>query len=525
MTMSQKQTVQLTLFILIGLLAVYGFGSIWFNPQNITHTFHGYLRPVDLILYLMVTYVIWLPIFMKILFWATASHIRELPIPTPPSNARVAFITTFVPSSESIQLLHQTLPAMVRTRYLHDTWVLDEGDSPEVRALCERYGVKHFSRFNKPHYNSFSGKFAQKTKGGNHNSWYDVIGNSYDFVAQIDTDFVPMESFLEKTLGYFKDPRVAFVGTPQIYGNTKESLIARGAAEQTYNFYGPLLRGMNGMGTTILIGANHVIRVAALEDVNHYSAHITEDLLTGMKLHSHGWTSVYVPEALAIGEGPVTWKAYFDQQKRWAYGCMHILFNHSFRLFSSMTPRRIVYYFCIQQHYFSGLAMLLGIFSLSLYFFFGVQSIRLDLVTFLMTYGGLLTTINVIDIWLQHFNVRPREEKGVLWAGMYISVAVRPIFLVAFLNLFKRKRLAYKVTPKGRGTSKTQTSIGVFVPHIILGLISLIGFVSSFYTHRNAPLMLFWAIFGGCTLLLVPVIPVVLRVLNNSHIFKDKFPI
>ena len=62
------------------------------------------------------------------------------------------------------------------------------------------------------------------------------------------------------------------------------------------------------MQMTLLIGANHVIRVSALKSVNHYSAHITEDLITGMKLHSKGWKSVYLSEPLAIGEGPDTWK-------------------------------------------------------------------------------------------------------------------------------------------------------------------------------------------------------------------------
>ena len=50
--------------------------------------------------------------------------------------------------------------------------------------------------------------------------------------------FVPKRNFLTKTLGYFRDPVVAFVGTPQIYGNTSTSLIAQGAAEQLYTFYG-----------------------------------------------------------------------------------------------------------------------------------------------------------------------------------------------------------------------------------------------------------------------------------------------
>lgn len=122
------------------------------------------------------------------------------------------------------------------------------------------------------------------------------------------------------------------------------------------------------MDMMLLIGANHVIRVKALRDVDHYSAHITEDLLTGMKLHSKGWKSIYIPKVLAVGEGPTTWQSFFNQQMRWGYGCMDILFRHSFRLFRGMNFRFALYYYLLQQHYFSGLAMMLGLFGLSLYF-------------------------------------------------------------------------------------------------------------------------------------------------------------
>ncbi len=74
---------------------------------------------------------------------------------------------------------------------------------------------------------------------------------------------------LTRTLGHFRDPYVAFVGTPQIYGNMG-NLIARGAAQQTYMFYGPILRALSSWRMTLLIGANHIVRVAALREVGWY---------------------------------------------------------------------------------------------------------------------------------------------------------------------------------------------------------------------------------------------------------------
>ena len=514
--MGKKQNIQFSILIFSSLVSIFAFALFWFKLSNIPQNFHGMWRILDIALYVGVSYVIWLPIFMKILIWTIASHIQtQHKRRTPEPGKRVAFITTFVPGAEPAELLHRILPTLVRAKYPHDTWLLDEGNDAAAQEICKQYGVRYFSRFGNSQYNTADGKFAAKTKGGNHNSWYDAVGDEYDYVAQIDTDFIVHPEFLTRTLGYFRDPAIAFVGTPQIYGNTDTSLIARGAAQQTYNFYGPLLKGMAGMDTTLLIGANHVIRVAALRSVDHYSAHITEDLLTGMKLHSNGWKSVYVPEPLAIGEGPTTWKAYFNQQNRWAYGCMHILFNHSFKLFEAMSIRRVAYYFSIQQYYFSGLAMLMGLVCLALYFFTGIQPIRIDFVNFIASYISIVLILALTDLYLQRFNIRPKKERGIMWAGMYICISVWPVYLMAFLRLFKRKKLIFKVTPKGRRTKKQQLPIGLFAPHMVLGIITLGGFVSSFYTHRNAPIMVFWAILSGILLMGVPVVPPILRKIHQ----------
>lgn len=515
--MSPKRKIQYVLLKLIGLAAVLAFGAYWFTPQNVGNNFHGGLYAVNVLLYLCVSFIIWLPIAMKVLVWTLASYIRPKTAPRPPDDLRVAFITTFVPASEPISLLKQTLAGMVAAKYPHDTWLLDEGNDPQAKQLCAALGVKYFSRSGKPHYNKPSGKFAARTKGGNHNSWYDHVGHKYDFVAQIDTDFTPNEFFLLKTLGYFNNPKVAFVGTPQIYGNIHDSIIARGAAEQTYAFYGPFLRGLDGMNSTLLIGANHVIRVKALESVDYYGAHITEDLMTGMKLHSKGWTSLYVPEALAVGEGPTTWKAYFNQQHRWAYGCMHILFNYSFNYMRSMSMRQRMYYFWIQQYYFTGVALLLGVICLNVYFLTGIQSARVDLTTFLIVYGGLWLIVGVVDMWLQRLNVRPSKEKGLMWAAMLIGVAAQPIYLAAFLRLFRRNDLTFKVTPKGKRARKDSRKLNIFAPHLTIGAILILDLTSTYFTHRTSTLMIFWAIVSGSSLLLIPCSEPLIRFFTRDY--------
>ncbi len=63
----------------------------------------------------------------------------------------------------------------------------------------------------------------------------------------------------------------------------------------------------------LLIGANHIVRVAALRDIGWYQGHLTEDLATGMRFHAGRWERSTWPSA-GGRRGPTTWTAYFNQQ-------------------------------------------------------------------------------------------------------------------------------------------------------------------------------------------------------------------
>ncbi len=314
-------------------------------------------------------------------------------------------------------------------------------------------------------------------------------------MAQHDVDFLPRRDYLARILGYFHDYQVAFVGTPQIYGNLDESWIARGAAEQAYSFYGPMQKGFYSHDMTLLIGANHAFRVSAYRAIGGYTAHLTEDMLTGMKLyaHNHDWKSVYVPEVLLIGEGPSTWGSYFSQQMRWAYGCMDIALRHSPQLLSRMEWRKAFNYFVLQQFYFSGVAQALGIGLLTLYFVFGISAANMTFLPIITLYLPLMVFGVLFHRWLQRFNIDPEKESGWHMYGRLLSIAAWPVYFLAFVGVVRGKRLTYVVTPKGDNQNRIYEP-QFFMPHFILGSITLADIFIGFDFGHTSLILVFWAV-------------------------------
>lgn len=484
-TLSIFELLTLSLLIGVGLVLTLVFGLFWFDPLNLPHNFHTPFTILDVLIYVFLSYVVWHQIVNELFVWIVSLFMRNVVAMYPVSDHKVAFLTAFVPGKEPYDVLDKTLAAMVICDYPHETWLLDEGDDAIAKEICKKYGVHHYSRKGKDEYNTKDGKFRAKTKAGNYNSWCHQFATKYDFITQLDVYFVPHKDFLTKTLGYFNDPTVGFVGTPQIYGNQKESWIAKAAAEQAFSFYGVTQRGLFGLDMVLFIGANHVVRVAAHTNIGGYSGHIVEDHLTGMRFYSKRWKSVYIPEILAVGEGPATWSAYFSQQMRWAYGLIHILLTESPRIFPRMQIRHAINYFLLQQYYFDGIAQAIGIFLLVLYFFFGIQSTSMDLVPMLARFIPVLLWQQVIFLWLQRYYIDPKNERGLLLKGKLLSLAAWPVYFVAFISVFVGKRLGYEVTPKGNAQIQT-VDLSLFAPHFVFATATLLCVIAG-YIRGDTP--------------------------------------
>ena len=424
------------------------------------------------------------------------------PVPIEPApGLNIAVLTTIVPAKEPLDIAERTLRAMRRLRHEGnvDVWILDEGDDPAVRAMAERNGVHHFSRKGRPEYNQPSGAYRAKTKSGNHNAWRAEHEAGYDVVAQMDPDHVPGESFLERTLGYFRDPDTAFVVAPQVYGNMYENWIAQGASAQQYLFSALVERAGNGMGAPLLIGTNHLYRPAAWQQIGGYQDALVEDQMTGMKVQGtlnpatgRNWRGVYTPDVLAVGEGPTTWTDYFNQQKRWAYGIWTIMLSRRMRTGLNLSLSQRWLYGMVQFYYPSAaLTAGLGIAATSLYLVFGIASIQIGTVDWIALWLTSMTSWFTLWMWLRRFNLAGHERVEFGFAGMGLSLFAGPIYVAAGIAAVLRRPLVYAVTAKGRLSSVD--SLKSFRVHYAWASVGALMLAASFQTDHASPLLRFWA--------------------------------
>jgi cellulose synthase/poly-beta-1,6-N-acetylglucosamine synthase-like glycosyltransferase len=423
-----------------------------------------------------------------------------VPIAAEP-GLNVAVLTTIVPAKEPIDIAERTLLAMKRLRYPGnvDVWILDEGDDPAVRAMAERIGVRHFTRKGRPEYNQPSGPYRAKTKSGNHNAWRAEHEAGYDVVAQMDPDHVPWEGFLERTLGYFRDPDTAFVVAPQVYGNMYENWIAQGASTQQYLFSAVVERAGNGMGAPLLIGTNHLYRPAAWRQIGGYQDTLVEDQMTGMRVQGtvnpatgRNWRGVYTPDVLAVGEGPATWTDYFNQQKRWAYGIWTIMLSRKLRKGMKLSLAQRWLYGMVQFYYPSAaLAAGLGILATSLYLFFGIASIQIDTAHWITLWLVSMGSWFALWLWLRRFNLAEHERVEFGLAGMGLSLLAGPIYVAAGIASVLRRPLVYAVTAKGSLSSVD--SLRSFRVHYLWAGFGALLLGASFELGHAAPLLQFWA--------------------------------
>lgn len=475
----------------------------WFKPDHFPSNWENTsLTILDGLIFLVLTYVVFFGLFLKIGTWFTIWFIkRPHPLPAIPNKFKVAFITCYVPGKEPLSMLEKTLLAMKNAEYAHDTWVLDEGNDPKVKKLCHELKIYHFTRKNNPKYNQSKGIFRAKTKAGNLNSWRKEYEHNYDIVAQVDMDHKPHADYLTKQIGYFLDSRVGYVVTPQIYKNTK-NWIAKAASEQTHFFYGPLQQGLYGSHMPFLIGTTHIYRVKAMKEIGGYAPTIAEDYLTSMYFSSNHWKGIYHPEILAQGLGPTNWTDYYNQQMRWSYGLYEILFKHSHHHFPRITTLQKINLFFSQMFYFSGLATFTGFILTTLYLIFGINSANIHFLEWCIYALPAYFSSIITYIFLHRYYINPSKEPAISILGGFLSIAAGIIYAVAFINFIMRKKLTYKITSKTK-SSHDISHLNSLTAHIYILLIAIIAVVISFISKHDSTIIRFWEVLNIVLIILL----------------------
>jgi len=172
--------------------------------------------------------------------------------PTPPTTDVTVdvFITTY---DEPVDLVMRTALAAKAIRYPHSTWILDDGNRADMRAAAEQAGLGVVTRgqdwVDRPRH----------AKAGNLNNA--LLSTQGEFLLILDADQVPDPAILDRTLGYFKDPRMALVQTPQWFENVPDADLL---GSQAPLFYGPIQQSKDGWNAAFFCGSNAVLRREAL---------------------------------------------------------------------------------------------------------------------------------------------------------------------------------------------------------------------------------------------------------------------
>ncbi|MFM2599647.1 glycosyltransferase [Vibrio fortis] len=156
-------------------------------------------------------------------------------------------VDVFFPSyDEEPELVKLSILDAQKITYPHDItikiFILDDGKRPEMEAMAKEMGVGYITRDGNVGFKAGNLRNAMERTSG-------------DFVVICDADTRPFSTILENTLGYFRDPTVAWVQTPQWFFDLPEGerlpeflerkmgTWAKSIGSGIEKFYGPVTLG------------------------------------------------------------------------------------------------------------------------------------------------------------------------------------------------------------------------------------------------------------------------------------------
>lgn len=465
---TRKQLIMLRLMIFFGLVSMGFFLSSILSPAV-----RGYAP-----LYWMLVVTFFFTCLKVLHEWY---HYLFITVPpTPPLTRRytVDIFTTFC-AGEPYEMIVETLTAIQAITYPHETYLCDEADDPYLRGVCAQLGVHHVTRTDK-----------RNAKAGNINNALRI--SKGELCVVLDPDHVPFPDFLDPIISHFDNPEIGYVQVVQAYKNHDESLIAKGAAQQTYQFYGPMMMTMNHYGTVLAIGANCTFRRTALESIGGHAAGLAEDMHTSMQMHAKGWKSAYVPAVLARGLVPSTLSAYYKQQLKWSRGVFDLFVHVYPKLFSKFTWSQRLHYGTIPLHYLSGFIFLINFLIPVLALVFDISPMHFDLTDFLLVSLPMVSCIILIRHFVQWW-VMEDEERGFHVVGGLLMIGTWWIFILGVLYTISGKKIPYVPTPKD-GNEANNWPLNI--PNLAVLGTSLLAIVYGLYQDLN-PYNLIMAGFAG----------------------------
>jgi cellulose synthase/poly-beta-1,6-N-acetylglucosamine synthase-like glycosyltransferase len=150
-----------------------------------------------------------------------------------------------------------------------------------------------------------------------------------EIVGVIDADYLVEPGYVRESVGFFSDPNVAFVQSPQDYRDWEGSDYFTACYDAYRYFFATSMPSRNERNSIIFAGTMGLLRKPLLESVGGWDEWcITEDAETSLRLLMAGYSSQFIGRSFGKGIMPLTFAALKKQRFRWCFGGMQILRRH-----------------------------------------------------------------------------------------------------------------------------------------------------------------------------------------------------
>jgi cellulose synthase (UDP-forming) len=371
-------------------------------------------------------------------------------------------VDVLIPSyNEPEFILRRTIIGAQAMKYANfRVYLLDDTRRPEIKALATELGCRYISRFDN--------RYA---KAGNLN--HAIEQTKSELIVCFDADFIPTHNFLQRTVGFFQNPQIALLQTPQSFYNPDP--IARNLGLENIItpdeevFYRQIQPMRDAVGSVVCAGTSFVLRRQAIEEIGGFvTDSLSEDYFTAIRLAAQGYQVAYLNEKLSAGLAAENISAHASQRLRWARGTLQAFFISS-------NPLTIAGLSWMQRlghlegilHWFTSFSRAYFLLMPLVYVFFGVIPIRAtgaELVYFFLPfYFTQLATF----AWLNG------HSRSAFLSDIYSLVLVFPLITTVCDAMFRPFALGFKVTPKGMVNNKFVFNWHLAWPLLILFVLNI----------------------------------------------------
>ncbi len=384
-------------------------------------------------------------------------------------------------AGEPLSVIEKTAIAAKHIEYKHNTFVLDDSNSLEVKALCNRIGVGYLGR-----------EIRKHAKAGNVNNGLLKISTAEFFVI-LDADQVPKKEFISELLPYMSDPKVSMVQSPQYFIN-RHNFIAEGTSEAQDIFYRYVCPAKNASNSAFCVGTNMLFRRSAINEAGGIAqvSH-SEDIWTSYRLHELGWKTIFVNEILAEGVAPETIPAYFKQQMRWAKGGFSMLFQRNPFTSKTLTLDQKTQYFLSNSFYLVTITIIAYLFFPIIYLLFGIKPLQ--------TEGSVVWLLHYVPYVALYYSLSWLLLGNIKISMISVSISSFYPYLLAFISTFRGGKDEWIATTT-RNRKKEPLMKWVW-PHVFIVILTLFSLVIGWYNPIEFWTTLFYSLLACWNLYLL----------------------